>query len=180
MVLFCYYIVMKIQVLKKPYTDSNIEWNEETARYQLTVEFVKRMYDVCPIRNDSILQRKIKNVSRDIYHYIYTRCHTANRQVVNFLINNTENGRKFLQEVLECQMESELEYAYGDIIKVPVINVATGQEGNREAYKENAVSIATQQVLEDSAAYFAGINLFLQAPYPPMIFIAFNKFIEGE
>ena len=125
-------------------------------------------------------ERVIKNLSSSIYHYIFSRTHTANRHIVEFLLNHTENGRKFLKEVFECQLESELQYTYGDITKVPVINVQTGQEGNRENYSQNAISIATQQIIEDSVAFFGGINLLLQVQYPSTLFIQMYNYTQGE
>lgn len=169
-----------IKVLNKPYNDESLEWNEDTNRYQATLNLAKNLFEVCPIKSDRELQRVIKNLASSIYHYIFSRTHTANRHIVEFLLNNTENGRKFLKEVFECQLESELQYTYGDITKVPVINVQTGQEGNRENYSQNAISIATQQIIEDSAAFFGGINLLLQVQYPSTLFIQMYNYTQGE
>lgn len=116
-------------------------------------------------------------MSIDVYSYIINHSNTANRQVITFLLNKTEEGREFLKTVLSCQMESEIEHAYSEITRMPIINMQTGQIGDREQYRMNKVSIATEDLIDDSVSYF-GINLTCMVPFNPYLFEIVRKY-EG-
>lgn len=165
--LFLYNKNMKI--ISKPYSDNDLRYNEKNGRYELTIEYVKEICDV-PYKNDIVLAQRLKENSRLVYNWIYNHSNTANRQVINFLLHRTENGRSFLIEALESQIIADMGSGYNDIVNTPIINVSTGQEGNRVAFRENAIAISTENIIDDSPGYFDGINIVYQYPYDPMIF----------
>lgn len=158
-----------LEIINRTYNDDVLEWNENTDRYQLTLAYVKTLRDVIPYRTDRITKDRIKKTSLRVYNYIAAHSHTANRQVVNFLLNKTENGRKFLIEVLTAQMEADMDYAYNDLLVRPVINATDGKEGNRDVFMLNAISIETEMIINDSVNYF-GVNICYLGAYPWYLF----------
>lgn len=160
---------MENLIIKEHYNDKVLEWNEITGRYQLTLPYVKTLFDAMPYKNDSIAKKQIKQTSLRVYSYIVAHSNTVNRPVVDFLLNKTENGRKFLIEVLTSQMEADMSYAYNDLVVRPLINAANGQEGNRDVYKLNAVSVETEMIIRDSNHYF-GVNLTYMGEFPWYLF----------
>lgn len=155
-----------LEILKEPYTDEKLEYNENTGRYQLTVSYMKslREGESVPYRNDEIAKRRLREISQTIYSYLITHSNTANRQVIYFLLNKTENGRRFLIDVLSTQLESDLEFATNDIGKIALVNSQTGQVGDRDVYRQNLISIATENIIDDSVGYF-GVNLCCMMPF---------------
>ena len=158
-----------LEIINRTYNDDVLEWNENTDRYQLTFAYVKTLREKNPYRNDRELKDQIKKTSLRVYNFIASHSNTANRQVVSFLLNKTENGRKFLKEVLTCQMEAEMEYAYNDLVVRPVINAVDGKEGDRDTFRLNAISIETEMLIEDSPNYF-GFNICYMGAYPWSLF----------
>jgi len=152
--------------VSNPYDDQELEYNNETGRYQLTLAYVKSLFDVCPIKNDSVVRRRIKETSRLIYNYIYGRCYSGNKQVVYYLLNNTENGRKFLKEVFAIQIESDFTTGINSLGKLPAVNMSTGQIIERDVIRMNQICVQAEDEIRESQNYFAGINILYQAPYP--------------
>ena len=162
-------------IYTEPKSDDVLEWNETTGRYQLTLAYIKTLCDALPYKNDSIAKRKIKQNSLRVYQYIANHTNSVNRLVINFLLNTTEQGRKFLIECLTAQMEADMDYGYNDLFVRPVINAQTGQEGNRIVYDENAISLETESIINDSANYF-GFNLCVLFPLPWHLFDLARKY----
>jgi len=161
---------MEKLVFIKPYNDNKLEFNEEIGRYQLTLSYVKNLFEgALPYRNDAIARKRIKQTSLRIYNYIVNHSNTANREVIDVLLNKTEQGRKFLIEVLSSQLEADAEYGYNDLLVRPVINATNGQEGNRDIYIQNAISIETEMLINDSINYF-GINICCMIPYGSWVY----------
>ena len=50
-----------LTILKNPYDDEVLVFNNDTGRYELTVEEVKKLFDVMTIKNDNVLKRRIKD-----------------------------------------------------------------------------------------------------------------------
>ena len=167
-----------LSIYLEPKNDEKLEWNANTGRYQLTMAYVKTLTDEIQIKNDSVLQRSIKQTSTRVYQWIIAHSNTANRQVIDFLLNHTEEGRKFLVEVLTAQMESELDWATNDLLVRPVVNVSNGYEGNRDLFMRNGISIECEQLIDDSVHYF-GINLTYMQPLPWFYFNLVRQY-EGK
>jgi len=159
-----------LTILKNPYDDEVLVFNNETGRYELTLEETKKLFDVMPTKNDSILRRRIKDNSRLIYQYLVNHSCTANRQVINFMINRTEQGRKFIHDVLIAQIESDLEFGTNSLGKIPTVNIQSGQVADRYAVRENMVCLNAESVIDDSVNYF-GFNICYMQPYPSGIFM---------
>ncbi len=158
-----------IEILKNPYDDEKLIYNNETGRYELTMEEAKTLFDVMPIKNDSVLKRRLKDNSRLVYNYLVNHSNTANRQVINFMLNRTENGRKFIYAVLMAQIESDLEYATNSLGKMPTVNVQSGQVMDRYLVRENMLCLNAENEIDDSVNYF-GFNICYAEPYPTSIF----------
>lgn len=151
----------------QPRSDSSLEWNPITKQYQLTLEYVKSLWDGEPIpyKNDAITKRRIKDTSQRVYSYFSSHCATVNRGAVRLILNRTEEGRKFLIEILKAQMLADMEYGYNDLVRRPVVNASSGQMGDRDEYRRNAISIEAELIIEDSVNY-VGINLTYMGMFP--------------
>lgn len=160
----------KIVKLENPINDHTLEFNNETGRYQLTLEEAKTLFDVFPIKSDAVAKRRIKECSRLVYNYILGRCYTGNRTLVNYLLNHTENGRRFLKEVLSLQVEADFTTGINSLGKMPAINMSTGHIIERNMIKENQLCVAATDEIENSPNYFCGINLLLQCAYPYTVY----------
>lgn len=161
----------EIKKVETPYDDHGLEWNKDTGRYQLTIEEVKTLFDEMPIKSDSVVKRRIKDTSRLIYNYILGRCYTGNRTLVEWLLNHTENGRKFLKEVLAIQIESDLTTGINSLGKLPTV-MPSGQQFDRDVVRANQICIQCEDEIRQSQNYFCGINLLYQAPYPYAVYLA--------
>ena len=153
----------------KPYSDETLTYNETTSQYELTMEYVKDNFEVT-FKNDEVLKKRIKKNSRNIYRFIINRGHTANSEVIKFLLNKTEEGRRFLIEVLSTQMEADLASGYNDMGDTPAVNLNNGQVIDRAELIRNQVSVNTEELINNSASYF-GISIIYQAPYPYGLFL---------
>lgn len=159
---------MEFTILTEPYDDDSLTFNTETARYELTKQYCKDNFEIT-FKNDGVLSRRIKRNSRVVYYYLYLHSHSNNYSVVNFFLHRTEEGRKYLLNVLTEQMEADLETGYNDIGKQPAINFANGQVLDRNEIQRNIVSVDTENVIYNSAIYL-GFNLISQATLPPVLF----------
>lgn len=149
----------------QPYSDDKLVFNQD--KYELAFEYVKSMFDI-NFRNDDELKRRIAKNSRKIYNFIYYRIHSANRLIAETLLNNTEQGRKFLLDVLTEQFEADNESGYNDLSSVAPINVANGQVIDRNLLYQNQISVDAEQIIDRNVEYF-GINIMYQAPLPYLL-----------
>ena len=149
---------------RKPYDDPKMYFDEEEGRYVLTIECAK---DLFPnnFRDDGVLLKRLKKNSRKIYNFIHYRGASVNREVVDFLLNRTEEGRKFLYAVLTEQMEADVETGYNDLSSSPAVNVSNGQVIDRELLAQNQISVDAEQIINDSASYF-GVSIVLRTQFP--------------
>lgn len=162
---------------KKPYNDENLTWNEKTGHYELTLEYVKDNFEIT-FKDDGVLKKRISKNSRKIYNFIYARGNSANKEIVDFVLNNSLNGRRFLLNVLHEQMEADLETAYNDLSSIPAINTATGQVIDRNQLVLNQISVDAEQIIQDSKGYF-GFPIIYQGQLPYYYFIFFRNAKES-
>ena len=151
----------------QPRTDEFLKWNDESQRYELTLQFVKNELEV-HYADDAVLERRIKKNSRKIYNYIKYHSYSGNSYYIDVLLNKTEEGRKFLKDVLLEQLEADNETGFNDLSSQPAVNISSGQVIDRDELQRNQISVDTEQIIESSARYF-GINICLMAPFPPAL-----------
>lgn len=157
---------MKQVRIIKPYSDDSLTFNEKTKRYELTIEFCKANYD-STFRDDGVLERRIKKNTRTVYNFIWDRVASYNKNVVDYLLNNTQEGRDFILELLSTQMEADIESGYNDTGNLTPINASNGQIIDRGEIKRNVVSVDTEAVFDRSDSYF-GLRINYQGPLPPI------------
>lgn len=158
---------MKPLNIKKPYDDQFLKFNEATKRYELTIEFVKNEFD-SNFRDDKVLQRRIEKNSRKIYNYIKYHSYSGNSELINKLLNETEEGRLFLKAVLYEQMDADIETGFNDLSSQPAINVANGQIIDRPELQKNQISVDAEQIIDRNADYF-GFNICVMTRFPLML-----------
>lgn len=153
----------------QPYSDSALEWNAEMQQYVLTIEYFKNNFDSV-FADDGELVKRLKKNSRLIYRFIRNRTYSRNRPIVDKVLKNTQEGRNFIKEMLTTQIEADAETGFNDLSSTPAINVANGQVLDRHELERNQVSVDTEQVFDDSDAYF-GFRIGYQAAFPPIYFM---------
>lgn len=139
------------------------EMTLENDMYILTPEFVKDQLDV-HYKDDETLLKRIKANSRKIYNYIYSHAYSSNRPVIERLLNKTPEGYKYLKDALLTQMEADLETGINDLTKQPAINMSNFNTLDRNLLFINQITPDTEQILDNSKAYFNGINILYQGP----------------
>ena len=161
-------IAMKNLTFITPYTDSILKWNETTNRYELTLQFIKSELDV-NFANDDVTEKRSKKNSRKIYNFIKARTHSKNTPFIDLLLNRTEEGRRFLKDILLEQLEADNETGFNDLSSQPGIDIASGREIDRDSLERNQISVDTEQIAYRNDEYF-GFNILLAEPYPPTIY----------
>ena len=160
---------MKPLEIIEPRNDEYLEFNKITGKYQLTLSYVKNLFEgSVPFRNDGVTKKRIRDTSSLIYSYLHTHCYSANRLAVNLLLNRTEAGRNFLLDVLTSQFLSDAQYGSNDIVRRPTLNSQSNTILNRDEVRVNTISIETEMLIEDSISYF-GINLTYMGMFPPAL-----------
>mgnify|MGYP003329535214 CR=1 FL=1 len=152
----------------KPYNDLELKFNEETGRYELTIEAINSNFGNS-FKDSGVLQKRITKNSRRVYNYLFSRAFSSNNQIVNFFINRTENGRKFIKDMLFAQMEADLETGYNDIGITPTINLSNGQVIDRAVLRTNLVCVDAEEIADNNHTYF-GFNLLIQTLLPAYLF----------
>lgn len=153
----------------KPYNDNKLVYNDITNEYELAFEFCKEEYPNNFV-DDATLKARIKKNSRVVYRFINNRVNQYNKPTVFKILGRTEEGRNFIFDLLRTQFESDVETGYNDLSGVPAINTSNGQIIPREEILRNIVSIATEQVWDDSSTYF-GINIGYQGRFPSYYYL---------
>lgn len=156
-----------------PYNDDKMIWNDTTKQYELKLSYCKEEFDIAFLNDDSedtLLQKRIKKNSRVIYRFVENRVNSYNRLLVLKLINRTEEGRKFIFNLLNTQFESDVDSGYNDLTNSTAVNLSNGQIIPREELYRNAVSVATEQEWDNNQTYF-GINIGYQAQLPSYYFL---------
>lgn len=163
---------MKLDLIK-PYDDDKLVFNQETGRYELTFEFVKKTFEI-NFKDDDTLKKRITKNSRKIYNLILYRCYTANKPVVDMALNRTENGRKFLFDVLLEQFEADNETGFNDLSSTPAINYTNGSVIDRNLQYANQISVDAEQIIDRNAEYF-GFNILYQGQLPLVLYKLANE-----
>ena len=162
----------ELNVISKPYNDDNLVFNDKTGRYELTLQYLKDHFD-SSYKNDGEAQRRIKLNSQVVYYYINLHTASTNRQVVNFLLNKTEQGRAFLLEILSAQIYADLQTGYNDLMYNPAVSF-TGQDKDRNEIRRNALCVAAEDVFNSSDAYF-GFPIGYQGILPAIFYVWANQ-----
>lgn len=152
-----------------PRNDENMEFDETSNRYVLTLEYAKAHFPNV-FRDDQVLKQRLIKNSRKIYDFIHYRGYSGNRKVVDFLLNRTAEGRDFLLQALSTQMEADAQSGYNDLSQAPAVNVATGQVIDREVLANNQICVDAEQIIENSASWF-GVPITYRARYPWRLFL---------
>lgn len=158
----------QITLLSQPYSDDNLEWNPNSGRYELTLQFLKDQFGES-YKNDEVAKRRLKLNSQVVYYYINAHVASWNREVVNFLLHKTEEGRKFLLEILSAQIYADLQTAYNDTMFISPINF-NGQDKDRNEIRRNALCLAAEDVFQNSDTFF-GIRIGYQGQFPPFFYL---------
>lgn len=157
---------MEIKVTT-PNNDDVLSFNENTGHYELTLQYVKSQLDVT-FKDDGVTQKRITKNSRAIYNYLLARSYSRNNEIVTFFLNHTENGRRFLKDILTAQMEADLQSGYNDIGLTPAVS-ANGQQIDRAQIRRNLVCVSAEEIADNNAAYF-GFNLLIQTQLPASLY----------
>lgn len=163
---------MKRLTVIQPYSDTTLHYNETTEQYELTVSYCHDAFEHT-FKSDTVLQRRIEKNSNKIYDFIFSRVNTANTRVVKKIINETREGREFIQKLLSYQMEADTETGYNDLTQQPAVNVSNGQVIPREELLRNQVTVDVEQMLNNNARYL-GINIWYAAQFPPNLLYYFK------
>ena len=158
----------ELNVISKPYDDDNLVFNEKTGRYELTIQYLKDNFG-SSYKNDGEATRRIKLNSQVVYYYINLHTASFNRQVVNFLLNKTEQGRAFLLELLSAQQYADLQTGYNDLMFNPAVSF-TGQDKDRNEIRRNSLCVAAEDIFNSSASYF-GFPLGYQGVLPSIFYV---------
>ena len=156
-----------------PASTEELEWDAKSHQYLLKIEYVKDQIDV-NYGDDEILKKRIRENSRLIYRFIKNRVHSYNRKLVNNVLENTEEGREFIKELLLTQLEADNETGYNDLSKTPAINIASNQVIDRNELYRNQVCVDVEQIFDDSDSYF-GFRIGYQSPFPAYLFVYLRK-----
>ena len=158
----------ELNVISKPYDDDNLVFNETTGRYELTLQYLKNNFD-SSYKNDGVAQRRIKLNSQVVYYYINLHTASFNKQVVNFLLNKTKEGRDFLLELLSAQIYADIQTGYNDLMFNPAVSF-TGQDKDRNEIRKNALCVAAEDVFNSSVDYF-GFPIGYQGIFPAIFYV---------
>jgi len=146
----------------EPYSDDKLTY--ENGMYCLTLQYVKDRFNATgKFRDDGVLLARIEKNSEKIYDVIYDRSNQRNKKIVDFVLNETQEGREWLLRLLKTEMEADLDYAYNSLGDLPAVNGANGQVIDRNELFRNEISVATERVLDNSTRYL-GFNIMVAYP----------------
>lgn len=161
---FFYNNNMKNLIIKSHYDDNKLIYDNDLEMYVLNFTYVKSNIDI-NFEDDGVVEKRIKLNSRKIYNHIYSNGNSQNREVVEFLLNNTEQGRKLIFQALLAQFEADNETGYNDLTKQPLIDLASGKNAERHLVKANEICIDAENIIDQSAGII-GINVVYAGVYP--------------
>lgn len=156
-----------LTIIKEPYSDSKLDYNKNTGRYELTLAYLKDEFGPC-YADDGIALQRIKLNSRVVYNYINLHTASFNRAVVNFLLTRTEEGRKFLLDILKEQQYADIQTGYNDLPYTPAISF-NGQDKDRQEIRKNTLCLAAEDIFLSSVDYF-GLNIGYLGQFPAFYF----------
>lgn len=146
----------------EPFTDDKLEW--DGSQYVLTRAYIKQNFDIA-YRDDGILDRRRRKNSIVVYGVIQSRIALQNAKFAKIALNYTEEGRKFILDILTEQMEADLQGGYNDLGSTSAINVANGQVIPRQEIERNLLCVTAELMLDRITNYFP-FNIFMQFEYP--------------
>lgn len=147
------------------YNDEKMVFDEISFEYKLTIQEAKENFDIT-FSNDGILKRRIEKNSNRVYNYIYRMVNSLNLKKVEILLNETEEGRRFIHDVLLSQIEADLATGFNTLADQPQIDLKTGRViQDQEIIKNGLVSVSTKMIIENSQRYFKGINIMSAVPF---------------
>ena len=147
-----------------PYNDDNMTYDSIFHRYILTINIAKQ-YVGNAYADDGILSRRLKEISQNVYDYIYTRGNTNNKKYTRAILNATANGRNLIMEVMLAQLSADSQNGYNDIVKQNTIDFTNGNVIDRNKIIENQVCVACQTLIENSSADLDGYQIVCQMSY---------------
>lgn len=153
---------MKNLKVIKPESDNNLEWDGK--RYILKMSYFKDEFG-SNFHDDGVLLKRLKQNSRKVYNFIRYRSYSQNWEVVEFMLNHTQEGKDFLLELLSTQMEADNETGYNDLSNAPAVNVANGQVLDRNQLIANQLCVDAEQIIDSSSTYF-GVPICFATCYP--------------
>ena len=144
----------------QPYDDDKLKYVD--GKYQLTIEYVKDQLDI-HFADDEVLAKRLKKNTRKVYKVIFARINSNNRNIVEYVLTYTKEGREWLFDLLFEQFEADNETGFNDLSGQPAINFQNGQTIDRNELYRNQLSVDAEQILENSMQY-CGMNLLYAAP----------------
>ena len=85
----------------------------------------------------------------------------------------TQEGRKFLFNILSEQQFADIATGYNDLTYSPAVSF-TGQDKDRNEIKRNALCVAAEDVFQASSEYF-GLNIGYLGPFPSWVYLYLRK-----
>lgn len=159
----------ELTVISNPYDDNKLFFNEKTQRYELTLEFLKNEYGSI-YNGDEEAKRRITLNSRVVYSYINIHTASFNRHVVHFLLHKTEEGRRFLADLLSEQQYADIQTGYNDLMYNPAVSFSGGKDIDRNEIRKNALCVGAEEIFQSSYQYF-GFNIGYSGQFPPYIYL---------
>lgn len=154
---------MTLKILE-PFNDDLLEYDKPNEVYVLTLSIAHTLIGNV-FKDDNELQRRLKLNSIIVYNYIYNHGNTNNKKYTRFILNNTEQGRKFIYRCLESQIIADAKSGYNDLGSENLVDMNSGNVIDRNKIRENLVSVNTEEIIINSKADLSGYNVICQMPY---------------
>ncbi len=154
---------MTLKILE-PFNDDLLEYDKANEVYVLTLSIAYTLIGNV-FKDDKELQRRLKLNSIIVYNYIYNHGNTNNKKYTRFILNNTEQGRKFIYRCLESQIIADAKSGYNDLGSENLVDMQSGNVIDRNKIRENLVSVNTEEIIINSKADLSGYNVICQMPY---------------
>lgn len=154
----------KIKVIE-PYDTELMVYDKSFHRYYLTLNAIISLGG--SYSNDIIATQRLKEITNNVYLFIYTTANQSNRYYNEFLISCTEDGRQLIQDTLFEQLRADLESRQNDIVKQPAIDFSKGLVIDRNEIIRNRISVNAEAVLNSGVC---GINILSSVAYANNLF----------
>ena len=148
----------------EPFEDDALKFDKVNDRYELTISYTTNLVKN-PYTDTEEMQRRIKLNSMIVYNYIYNHGNTNNKKYTRFILNHTEQGRKFILQCLESQIIADSKSGLNDLGSENLVDMNNGSIIDRDKIRENLVSVNTEELIVNSKADLCGYNVICQMPY---------------
>lgn len=148
----------------EPFDDDALKFDKVNDRYELTISYTTNLVKN-PYTDTNEMQRRIKLNSMIVYNYIYNHGNTNNKKYTRFILNHTEQGRKFILQCLESQIIADSKSGLNDLGSENLVDMNNGNIIDRDKIRENLVSVNTEELIVNSKADLCGYNVICQMPY---------------